>query len=552
MKRLSLLNVVFLVLIFASAYAQVNPDWLWVSYAEGSGEQRAIAICSDGLGYQYTVGDYVGTTYFGDNVVTSNGDSDIYVAKLDMNGNWLWATTAGGNLEDIGRNIALDSEGNIYVAGQFKGTALFGDIELLSNGNADAFVAKLDADGNWLWAKAGGSALEDCTHDISISATGEVCITGFVSESATFGQFNVEQVGFKDTFLARLDSNGTWLGASLYGGTNNDEGRCIEHDDSGNIILGGVFTNTLTLGGTTLESNGWSDVFIAKMDNPGNWLWAKRCGGDTNYLDEIADISVNTSSTIAITGVYFGSAEFGETTLESAGGQDLFVASIDDAGSWLWVSRAGGSGSDSGMGVHIDSDGKTFVTGDFQDTVSFGDHMLTGHGIWDIFTAATDAEGNWLWAVGAGSSANDFSGRLSVYDEDNIYLHGTYSGTAWFDDTSISSTGGFDCFVAKLSASGTANEDALVQAIPGESISLQCSPNPVYRESDIAFETKIPAHTPGTIEIFNIRGQMVAALNVVPGTGTTHMSSTILANGIYLCRLKSGVQSAVKRISVTK
>jgi hypothetical protein len=178
--------------------------------------------------------------------------------------------------------------------------------------------------------------------------------------------------------------------------------------------------------------------------------------------------------------------------------------------------------------------------------------MLTGHGIWDIFTAATDAEGNWLWAVGAGSSANDFSGRLSVYDVDNIYLHGTYSGTAWFDDTSISSTGGFDCFVAKLSASGTANEDALVQAIPGESISLQCSPNPVYRESDIAFETKIPAHTPGTIEIFNIRGQMVAALNVVPGTGTTHMSSTILANGIYLCRLKSGVQSAVKRISVTK
>ncbi len=552
MKKLSLLVLVFLVFLIANGYAQVNPDWQWVSYAEGSGVQRAISICSDGQGYQYAVGYFTGTTGFGDSSITSNGYADIYVAKLDMNGNWLWAASAGGNLDAVGRNVALDPDGNVYVAGEFEGSALFGDTELVSDGNIDAFIAKLDSEGNWLWAKAGGSQYDDSAYDLSIAITGEVCITGFMSGNASFGQYNVNQIGYKDIFLARLDSSGNWLGASVYGGTGNDEGRCIEHDDDGNIYVGGVFARELTLGGTTLDAIGGADAFIAKMDNAGNWQWAKGCGGDTNYQDVMADISVNPNSTIAITGLYFGTAVFGDITYESEGWEDIFVASLDYAGNWLWVSRARGAGMDSGIGVHIDNDGKTYVTGNFQGTISFDQHSVVCHGGWDIFTAATDAQGNWLWALGAGSDANDFSGSLSVYDEDNIYVHGTYSGTAWFGDTSISTTGGFDCFVAKLSTSGTAIQDVEVPAVPGDCISLQCSPNPVCRGSEIRFETKIPANTPGTIEIYNIRGQMVAQLNVTPETGTVQMSSAGLANGIYLCRLVSAGQSTVTRVSVIK
>ena len=109
------------------------------------------------------------------------------MGKLDSSGNWLWAKKAGGNNTDYGYGIAIDSSGNCYVTGYFQSTATFGSINLASNGGSDIFVAKLDSSGNWLWAQKAGGGSADQGYGISTDSSGNSYITGYFNGTATFG-----------------------------------------------------------------------------------------------------------------------------------------------------------------------------------------------------------------------------------------------------------------------------------------------------------------------------------------------------------------------------
>ena len=298
---------------------------------------------------------------------------------------WLWAKNAGGSSNDYGNSIAVDASGNSYVTGYFKGSATFGSTSLTNNEGYDIFIAKLDSSGNWLWAKNAGGTSNDYGYGIAVDASGNSYVTGcFQDTDITFGSTTLTSSGEYDIFIAKLDSSGDWKWATKAGGTSTDHGFGIAVDASGNSYVAGYFKGTATFGDTTLTSNGDYDIFVAKLDSSGNWLWAQKAGGTgTDYGQRIATDSEGNSYVI---GYFPGIATFGNTELTSSGGFDIFVAKLDSSGNWLWAKNAGGTAYDRGNGIAIDANGNSYVTGYFYSPIAvFGSTTLTCSGSNDIF-----------------------------------------------------------------------------------------------------------------------------------------------------------------------
>lgn len=156
MKRYELLFA--FVLLIAAITAQTQ-NWDWANGAGSVGTDYGTEICADASGNTYATGYFTGTITMGGFTLTaagSSGNADVYVAKIDPNGNYLWAVRAGGTDSETGFGIAVDAVGNVFVAGYFFGSTSFGVTTLVSAGQFDLFIAKLDANGNWLWARRAG------------------------------------------------------------------------------------------------------------------------------------------------------------------------------------------------------------------------------------------------------------------------------------------------------------------------------------------------------------------------------------------------------------
>jgi len=443
--------LLFLLLAVAGATHAQTEDWLWAKQIGGtSSGDSGRAIATDANGNIYVTGYFEGTATFGSISLTGSGDyEDIFVAKIDANGNWLWAKKAGGSSEDYGYGIATDAVGNCYVTGCFNGAATFGSSTLTSSGNEDIFVAKLDSYGNWLWAKKAGGTGDDSGLSISIDNSGNSRISGTFTGTATFGSISLTSSGYTDILIAKLDVNGNWLWAKKAGGSSSDDCKDIAVDANGNSYVTGRFYGTATFGSTSLTSNGGSDVFVSKLSSSGSWLWTKQGGGNGDDYGSSITIDVNRNS--YLTGIFKDTANFGSTSLISSGSSDVLVTKLDPNGNWLWANQAGGISLDYGTGIAVDTNGTSHITGYFAETAFFGSIALTSlNGLWDPFVAKMDQSGNWLWAKKGGGTGLDYGRDIASDNNGSSFVTGSFSGAASFGSTSIVSSGAHDAYVARF------------------------------------------------------------------------------------------------------
>jgi len=363
-----------------------NGNWLWARQAGGGGWDKGYGIAVDASGNSYVTGSFSGSATFGTTTLTSSiYDCDIFVAKLDSNGNWLWTKQTDRTSSVCGYSIAVDSNGSSYVTGNFIGNTTFGTTTLTSNVSWDIFVAKLDSNGNWLWANQAGGTDWDEGNSIAVDASGNSYVTGYFYNSVSFSTTTLTSSGSYDIFVAKLDSNGNWLWAKRAGGTDWDEGNSIAVDASSNIYVTGYFSISATFGTTTLTSSGYDDIFVAKLDSSGNWLWAKHAGSTISDAGE--SITVDSSGNSYITGYFKYSASFGTITLTSSGVKDIFVAKLDSNGNWVWAKQTGGKYNDYAESIAVDANGNSYVIGYFPGSATFGTITLTSSGDEDIFVA---------------------------------------------------------------------------------------------------------------------------------------------------------------------
>ena len=559
MKKTFLLFI--LALCSIALFAQ-NLNWLWAKQAGGISGDKGYSIAVDAYGNSYITGYFRESATFGTTTLTSSSDygSDIFVAKMDINGNWLWAKQAGGTDYDDGYSIAVDVNGNSYVTGYFYGSATFGTTTLTSSSDygSDIFVAKLDINGNWLWAKQAGGTSYDYGNRIAVDAYGNSYVTGyFKSSSCSFGTITLNSSGYEDIFVAKMDSNGNWMWAKQAGGTSEDGGTSIAVDANGNSYVTGSFKESANFGTTTLTSSGSWDIFVAKIDHNGNWLWAKQAGGTDNNGG--ISIAVDANGNSYVTGGFYGSScSFSTITLinSSIEYSDIFVAKIDYNGNWLWAKQAGGTGYDAGYGIAVDTNGNSYVTGEFDGSATFGTTTFTSSGGSDIFVAKLDSNGNWLWAKQAGGTDDDYGKGIAVDDNGNSYVTGYFWSSATFGTTTLTSSSdyGSDIFVTKL---GEVNSIDLPDIISFNGI-RSIYPNPFNPLTTIDYEISMPADV--KIEVYNNRGQLVR--NFILGykeQGSYKLTwegednnGCLCSTGIYYIRMQAGKEIYIKKAVLLK
>ncbi|MEX2485692.1 MAG: SBBP repeat-containing protein [Brumimicrobium sp.] len=386
-----------------------NGDFVWAKSFGGIGYDNVNAIALDNSGNIYTTGFFRETADFdpgsGTFNLTAVGTKDIYISKLDSNGDFVWAKSIGSADDEQGNDITVDGSGNVYTTGFFRGTVNFdpgaGTENLTSSGQNDVFVSKLDINGDFVWAKSFGGTAVDGGNAITLDDSDNVYTTGSYRGAVDFdpgaGIFNLTAEGYTDIYISKLDVNGDFEWAKSMGGTSNDSGWDIAIDNSGNIHTVGLYIGTSDFdpGASDYEltAEGDNDIFISKLDDAGNFIWAKSIGGSSyEYcyslaLDDIGNVYTtgHYKSTIDVdpgTGSYY----MGTSSLQD---YEVFILKLDASGNFVWANNIGYSDDESATDIALDNSNNVHIIGKYAGTVDFdpgtGTYSLTSEGSADAY-----------------------------------------------------------------------------------------------------------------------------------------------------------------------
>lgn len=392
---------------------------LWAKSMSGSGHCVGNSITTDKHGNVYATGGFTGSVDFdpngGTHLLSSNGHYDIFILKLDAAGNLIWAISLGAEKADSPQSITLNGTGNVYIAGKFSRTVDFDPGATTSNLTAtgyyqtDAFILKLDTNGNFVWAKNVGSSNSCMANSIAVDLLGNVY---------THGNFN-----------GTVDFNPN----------------------------AGIFNLTaIAVPGSSFN------MFILKLDAAGNFIWAKQFEG--TGLDHAYSIAIDKWGSIYTTGVFSETVDFdpssGTHLITATGKNDTYIQKLDAAGNFVWAKNIGGTSSNcGGYAITTDKFGSVYTTGFFNNTVDFNPGIETSNltaalSKTDIFIQKLNAQGNFVWAIHMGDTLQDFGRSIQVDDKGNVYSTGTFQGIPDFDPnagiSSLVGNGSFDIYIQKL------------------------------------------------------------------------------------------------------
>ncbi|MFI5170971.1 MAG: SBBP repeat-containing protein [Chitinophagales bacterium] len=447
----------FLLLILNAARAQ---DFQWVKHISGAGWEGAGHVERDASGNFYLTGVYTETLDFdpGPDVyeLTAAGVDmqDIYLLKLDPAGNFLWVKSMGGVGRDVGNSIAIDHNRNIYLTGYFGYLGPSADFDpgpdeflLTAAGVGDIFVAKYDEEGNFLWAKSLEGTGSDDAASIDVDALGNCYVGGHFSVDVDFDpgpdEYIITSQGGWDNFILKLDNDGNFVWAKSTGGTYNERTFSLMLGEGNNIYSTGFFELTADFdpGADAYEitTEGDRDIFILNLNSDGEFIWVKTIG---DYGDEEArSIYLDNSENIYITGHFVGSVDFdpgfGSSVLIAAGGWEIFVGKYDNSGNFIWAKNLGGESTDEGIDVVADNIGNVYSTGYYHDggdfDPGFGTYILNDTGSGAMFISKLGPTGNFISAYSIGGNSYVYGNSIIVDTLQNIYVTGDFYRTADFD-----------------------------------------------------------------------------------------------------------------------
>lgn len=431
----------------------------------------------DSAGNVYTVGVFGGSVDFdpgpGTFTLNSSGLWDIFIQKLDSTGNFVWAKRIGGSGNDeISGPMALDPQGNLILGGTFTGAVDFdpgsSTAFLSSVGFGDVFLLKLDASGNYVWAKriGGQQGSEQCTA-LTMDAFGNIFIAGTLPWPVDFdpgpGTDILTSNGGIDIFIVKYDSSGNYCWARAVGGSGLDRAYTLHTDGSGNILVGGAFVNSVDFdpgpGIAILNGAANEDIFILKLDSAGNYLWAVGMGNPS--INRCSSIDSDESGNVYATGYFANTVDFdpgpGTHSLTSDGFLDIYILKLDSAGQFIWAKNFGGPDFESIAFIQRDAIGNLILAGLFRDSTDFdpgpGVFQLTTNGDFDIFIQKLDPAGNFLAVQHVGSPLEDQVVNFSLDHQDNLYLTGYFQDSIDMNPGQtpaiLSAVAGNDIFVAK-------------------------------------------------------------------------------------------------------
>lgn len=439
--------------------AEVLEDRSLLSAAFGSalsignevGGSSANDVATDAAGNSYITGSFSGTVDFDlsathaadSDILTARGPADAFVAKYAPDNTLIWVQRMGGDavspdasLSDSGSKIAVGSNGNVYVVGQFVGSADFGSTVLTAAGSRDGFVVKLDTSGTIQWAKKWGTAASDWAGGVDVDTAGNVYALG--------NQSYPNSVAYD---LLKFNSNGNLVWSASIPASQGAVTGDLAVDGSGNVFLAGAFDGRVDFdpGSKTnyVSSGSERGAFVLKLDTQGKFGWVSpflgRTVGSTTGFAAAQSVALDGSGNVVVGGYYNYWVDFnpgsGTTTLPTGGRG--FITKLNSSGSLVWARALEANDTTFVYGLDTDTAGSVYATGAFFGTIDFdpgsGVQSRTTAGGPDIFVVKLTAAGNYSWAETFGGTGNDYGFGVAVDPTGVVHLAGGYQNTVDFD-----------------------------------------------------------------------------------------------------------------------
>ncbi|MBL7711484.1 MAG: SBBP repeat-containing protein [Chitinophagaceae bacterium] len=556
MKSFRSFLIALLSILALKATAQ-TPSLHWARQIGGEYGNAAYAIATDRNGNVYTTGFFSKTSDFDPGAgvfnMTAVRSSDIFISKLDRNGQFVWARQIGSAEICNAFSMIIDAENNVILIGFFSGSTDFdpgpGNFFLSTKGSvANTCVVKLSPAGDLIWAQQFKSTKPNLGYALATDSENNIWVTGYFQGTADFAGLTLTAQS-KDVFITKLNASGHCVWAGQFSGTNST-GSSIALDADKNIYIAGSFGDTLDVdpgpGLHTLHAGGSSsDFFLCKLDAAGNFLWVNQWGNE-EALDG-AYVATDQEAHVYCTGTFRGKLDFDpgpDTNYLFAQYTDGYVTKLDAAGKVVWTKQFK-SVAETGVyprAIVLEQDGSVLTGGCFTGTADFD----PGPGVYTLgaafpdqnsFICRLDAEGTFKWAQQFEGLASNVIYSLAVDPSANIYAAGSFTGRTDFDAgpgkyylTPFSDYG--DIMIFRLGLGVSNIQDAYGQSV------FSLYPNPA--------SGSVTMHTEGTarVSVSTVLGQEIM-LRTVSGQETIDVSAW--ADGIYLVK-NLGTQQVIKFI----
>ncbi len=430
----------------------------WVKPAGGTYTDYGHCIATDAQGNIYTSGCFTGTATFGSFSLQSDGNNNIFITKMDASGEFQWAKSCGGNSlftdQERMNSMALDAEGNVYVCGTFSDTSYF-DTTALYTANNDIFIARLNAKGDFVWARqAGGPGNGDFAISLYVDNLDGVFLAGAFYHEAWFGDISLKgPAPGSYSFIARMSTTGQFSWAKMVAESTVVGIRAITADSEGNAYFTGFYNHSATIGPFPVEAiNQFSDIYVTKITGSGIYEWVNIAQG-ANY-DVAEAICVDNQQNVCITGTFIDSIQFGTDRLLTSG-KDAFIAKMNSSGNWLWAKQGRTTKTipenlSIGTSVSADNNGNVYATGYLMGTSILGADTIISNGHTNAFMIKLDPKGDFVWVNHSTTKGNSAGACIVPDNSGNCYATGYFSNITTFGDQVLPWSGSSDIFIAKV------------------------------------------------------------------------------------------------------
>ncbi|MBN8702032.1 MAG: T9SS type A sorting domain-containing protein [Bacteroidetes bacterium] len=444
-----------------------------------------------------------------------------------------------------------------------------GVYNLASVGFEDIYVCKLNPQGNLIWAKTIGSADTDASTAITLSDSGYVYLTGYFNDPADFdpntGTTTLTPSGINDAFVCKLDTSGNFNWAKNIGGTFSTRAKSIQVDNVGAIYLVGQFDFTTDFDPSpassySITSWGQTDAFVVKLDASGNLIWAKKLGGLSGEAATALALSP-TFNHVYIAGYFSGSADFDPSssnfTLTSNGSRDIFICQLDSSGNFNWANQIGGTSVsyfDEPYGICANSTGAYFTGkigggGAIDFDPSNATYLLTPIGNYDIFVCKLNTNGSFGGAYNVGGTApiTKKGNAITLDSWGNILTTGAFAGTVDFDPGSSSNnlvaSGPTDCFIHSVTQSALSIND-----IERQNQAFLLFPNPANGFIQLVIPQEYSADE---VVVVNALGTTLLSYSINQNESTIQINITSISDNLSFVQLKNkGVTLATQKLVI--
>lgn len=475
---------------------------------------------------------------------------------------WSIQLSGTGTNTMVANGVATDASGNIFITGYFSYNVTIGpNTYFNAGGNGDSFIAKYSPTGTLIWSRVLSGTGNEFVSGIKTLGN-DIYICGSYSQAFTHGAVSLAAPagGYDDAFVMKLDVQGNGIWGLKGGGSGNFDDRALCLSVSSNAIYwAGFCTSTAVIGGVTLPQAGsLADIFVSKVDASGVQSWVKRYGG--NFGQQVNSISQDPWGNPICTGNFYATCNFGvglsiteNYAMFPAGNGDGFVTKLNGSdGTCAWVRQIkciNGDNNEVSNGIVTDPGGSSYVTGHFNATTTFatnssqtGTNLVATNGR-DAFVAKYSQTGSLLWVQKIGGTSND-QGRAVVYDANGICtVAGNFGGTITLGAASpiTASPGASSIFIAKYDGLSAGIDDL------SNSLEFHAYPNPAENFINVTMDTQSQIEA---IEIYNVTGARVYETKAIGTKNEVKVDVTNLSSGIYFLQVTSGENKGVKKIQI--